>query len=206
MTGWHPTLSPSSFLSFSAAHFLHFLPVFSVFNSPRHSLLYFAPFKITFPPLFLLSFSPLSLSSLTKIPFFLSLPPFPSLSCFVSLLLSVVPHTGQVVLHPERLITFLPPAVYTSVLAAKPIHYLPWSRAAHTSPLSATTSFSVWTPSCGRAWLLSKTLFAINQEEDRVQMCSLESNLRNHLLFVLFSTCRVVSLLTFSYLLNIIFP
>lgn len=71
------------------------------------------------------------------------------------------PHAGQVVPHPERLITFLPPAVYTSVLAATPIHYLPWSKAAHSSPLSATASFSVWTPSRGRAWLLSKTCWLL---------------------------------------------
>lgn len=64
------------------------------------------------------------------------------------------PQAGQAVHHHERLITFLPPAVYTSVLAATPIHYPPWSRAAHISPLSASASF---TPSRGGAWLLSKT-------------------------------------------------
>lgn len=73
------------------------------------------------------------------------------------------PCAGWVVAQPERLIAFLPPAVYTSVLTATPIHYLPWSGAAHSSPLSATSSFTVWTPSGGAAPVLSKTRLLLIQ-------------------------------------------
>lgn len=92
---------------------------------------------------------------------------FRSITCLAFFTVSTVssaitgPHTGQVVPHPERLITSLPPAVYTSLLAATPIHYLLWSRAAHSSPLSAAASFSAWAPSCGRARLLSKTCWLL---------------------------------------------
>lgn len=75
----------------------------------------------------------------------------------------ISPCAGWVVAQPERLIAFLPPAVYTSVLTATPIHYLPWSGAAHSSPLSATSSFTVWTPSGGAAPVLSKTRLLLIQ-------------------------------------------
>lgn len=77
------------------------------------------------------------------------------------------PHAGQAVPHPERLITLLPPAVYTSVLAATPIHYLPWSRAAHSSPLSATASFTARTPSRGGARPLSETRWLLIRTRTR---------------------------------------
>ena len=94
-------------------------------------------FLYCFHPSLPLNNSPftVSLGLLTRSP---PSPPFPSLSRSVSLLLTAIsgPHAGQVVPHPERLITFPPPAVDTSALAATAIHYLPWSRAARSSPLS----------------------------------------------------------------------
>lgn len=168
-TGWHPTLSPSSFFSLFQPHISSISTCFLF--SPLNLL--FSFFLNIFP---LSCFSLLShlflflLSNITPylFPSFLSLPSSLSFMLCVSLLLSAIPHAGQAAPHPERLITFLPSAVCASVLPAEPIHYHPKSGVAHTSPLSATTSFSVWTPSRGRAWLLSKTSLAINQEEDRL--------------------------------------
>lgn len=100
-------------------------------------------------------------------------------------------HAGQEAPQPERLITFLPPAVHTSVLAATPIHYLPWSRAAHSSPLSATSSFVIsLNPQPWRSMAAQQDMLAINQKEGRAQRFSSESDCRDRLLlFCLVGTC-----------------
>lgn len=72
---------------------------------------------------------------------------------------------GRVIPQPEGPITCLPPAVSTSVLAATPIHYLPWSIAAHSSRLSEASSFTVWTPSRGGALVLSETRLLLIREK-----------------------------------------
>lgn len=74
---------------------------------------------------------------------------------------------GRVIPQPERPITFLPPAVYTSALAATPIHYLPRSIAAHSSLLSAASSFSL-NPQPWRSAAAQRDTSAINPREDGV--------------------------------------
>lgn len=100
------------------------------------------------------SFTLILSSSFLHLLFLQTFNPFLALLWFLSTLcLSVVigdPHARQVVPHCERLITFPPPAVYTWASAATQIHYLPWGRAAHSSPLSSAASLSVWAPRHGR--------------------------------------------------------
>lgn len=74
---------------------------------------------------------------------------------------------GRVIPQPERPITFLPPAAYTSASAATPTHYLPRSIAAHSSPLSAASSFTVWAPQPWRRAGAQRDTSAINPREDR---------------------------------------
>lgn len=121
----HPSLSHFHIFPLFLPALSPYPPLLSLLLSLNHS-----PFTVS--PVLPLLTSSSSFSPSLPLSFMLCLPPAIS-----------GPHAGQVVPHPERLITFLPPAVYTSVLAATPIHYLPWSRAAHSSPLSATASFSV---------------------------------------------------------------
>lgn len=150
----HPSLPP--FLSVQT-----FPPCFHLVSVLIHHSL---PFSDSFSQKLSLPSSPRSRHPLTQTSS-LSLPrsDMPRLSPAI-----ICPCAGRVVPQPERLITFLPPAVYTSVLAATPIHYLPWSRAAHSSPLSATPSFTALNPQPWQSAAAQQDTSAINPEEDRV--------------------------------------
>lgn len=168
----HPSLPP--FLSVQT-----FPPCFHLVSVLIHHSL---PFSDSFSQNLSLPSSPRSLHPLTQTSS-LSLPrsDMPRLSPAI-----ICPCAGRVVPQPERLITFLPPAVYTSVLAATPIHYLPWSRAAHSSPLSATPSFTALNPQPWQSAAAQQDTSAINPEEDRVHRFLTESRDLSSLIFVFF--------------------
>lgn len=83
--------------------------------------------------------------------------PFLFLTCPVALLSSVSALDKQYIGLEDRSPFFL----LLSTLRSWQSRWFitpPRSRTAHSSPLSATSSFAVWTPSCGRALLHSKTV------------------------------------------------
>lgn len=117
----------------------------------------------------------------------------PPSSLFTLCLSSVIscPLTGHTVPHPERLIASFPCAVHTSDQTTTAIHFLPQSRAAHTSPLSTSASFSASTPSRGGAWSLSKTCWLLIRRRPSYSGLTRHIPLQESLTFVL-SLCVLV--------------
>lgn len=154
-----------------------------LFSLSLHLLLF------SIPPFTLYRFilSPISLSSFPH-----STPPlnpFFSPLCSDSPAISS-PHAGKVEPLPERLITFLPPAVYTPVRGSHTDSLPPVEQSGtYLSTVSHCLVFSV-NPQLWQSMAAQHDPLAINQKEDMVQRFSSKSSNRNHLFwFVLVGSC-----------------